>query len=464
MPDAPVAALLTKRALDNEHTEAQPPVPAIFAALRGKVRHVVYVIAENRTFDQILGDVASLDGDAKLVHWGAAITPNQHALAARFSGFDRFFDSGDVSGDGWQWSTAARSTDVAEKEVPLLYAARGRHTYDWEGKNRGIDVSRATVAERKASNPRTPDDPDLLPGVADVAAVDRPREGGRGYLWDAAKGSGLHVRNYGCFIDEGTGSTKARQPFTEGVRVAWVTALDLEKDTDPYFRGFDMTYPDYWRIREWQRELLEFDSVGTMPELVLVRLPHDHLGLFAQALDGVNTPDTQMADHDYALGMLVESLSHSRFWSDTIVVALEDDAQDGADHVNAHRSVLFFAGGYAARNVVSHRIYATPNVLRTIELLLGIAPLARRDQVAAPIAEALSDTLDASPFDAVVPDVLRSTKLPLPHAKSSEHVALPRGDVQWWTHATSTMRFDHEDELDANAFNAVLHRGLFGSH
>ncbi len=460
LPDAPTLALLTTRALQNEHTEAPPSVSPVFEALRGKVRHVIYVVAENRTFDQILGDVPSLDGDPKLVHWGAAITPNQHLLATKFSGFDRFYDSGGVSGDGWQWSTAALTTDVAEKEIPLVYANRGKHSYDWEGKNRGVDVSREGVAARKEANSHTPDDPDLLPGVADVAAVDRPREGGRGYLWDVVKSAGLHVRNYGFFIDDATGDTTVRQPFDAGVRIAWSNALGLEGDTDPYFRGFDMAYPDYWRAREWQRELHLFEAAGSMPELVMVRLPRDHLGSFARSFDGVNTPDTQMADHDYALGMMIESLSRSRFWQDTVVIALEDDAQDGADHVDSHRSVLFFAGGHAARGVVSHRAYTTVNVLKTIEVLLGLPPLSRRDAVASPIAEAFTADLDTRGFDAQVPDVLRSTTLPLPPPTPTEHVALPRGDVRSWSRATASMRFDREDHNDAQAFNALLLREL----
>ena len=459
-PDARVLDPLTKQALANEHTEQPPAAPPVFAALRGKVRHVVYVIAENRTFDQVLGDVPALDGDKSLVHWGATITPNQHALATRFSGFDRFFASGGVSGDGWQWSTAARTTDVAEKEVPLLYAARGSHTYDWEGKNRGINVSQEKLADRRAVDPRVPDDDDLLPGVADVAAVDRPREGGHGYLWDAAKAAGLHVRNYGFFIDDDAGKRGVREPFQTGTVIAYPTALGLAGDTDPYFRGFDMAYPDYWRVHEWQRELRLYEQSGEMPELELVRLPHDHLGEFAKAMDGVDTPDSQMADHDYALGMLLESLSRSRFWKDTIVVIVEDDAQNGPDHVDGQRSVLLFAGGYAAHGVASHGVYATPSVLRTIQLLLGLPPLSRRDAVAPPIAEALSTELDETPFDAVVPDVLRSTKLPLPKPARGEHTTQARGDARFWADATASMRFDKEDALDAAAFNALLYRRL----
>jgi len=478
-PDAPTLALLTTRALENEHLAKPLPVPPVIAALRGKVRHVIYVISENRTFDQILGDVAGLDGDPRLVHWGERITPNQHALARTFVGFDRFFDSGGVSGDGWQWSTAGRATDVAEKEIPLMYAARGVHTYDWEGKNRGVVVAVGSPAERHALNPHSPDDPDLLPGVADVAAPDRPREGGTGYLWDAAKRAGLRVRNYGFFIDDARYNYPdgdpariglLREPWTTKTRVAYPTALGLQSETDPYYRGFDVKFPDYWRVREWQRELAELEpcgdsrarpgggcAAGDMPELVLVRLPHDHLGAFGKALDGVDTPDTQIADHDYALGMLVESLSRSRFWKDTVVFAIEDDAQDGADHVDAHRSVLFVAGGYAARGAVSHTRYTTPSVLRTIELLLGLPPLARRDAVAPPIADGLSDVLDETPVAAIVPDVLRSTKLPLPKPARGERAEAPRGTARSWEEATRGMRFDREDEAPAAELNALLY-------
>ena len=471
-PSGEIAALLTARSLDNEHVASPLVVPPIFAALRGKVKRVVYVIAENRTFDQILGDVPGLDGDPKLVHWNKAITPNQHALATTFVGFDRFFDSGGVSGDGWQWSTAARTTDVAEKEIPLMYAGRGAHTYDWEGKNRGVNVSIETTADRRALNPTTPDDDDLMPGSADVAAPDRPREGGTGYLWDAAKAAGLRVRNYGFFIDDARyglpKSNKAfigpsRDPFKEKTRVAYATALGLAGDTDPYFRGYDATFPDFWRAREWLRELAEFDRQGDMPELVLVRLPHDHIGAFARSLDGVDTPDTQIADHDYALGLVVEALSRSRFWKDTVVVALEDDAQDGADHVDAHRSVLFMAGGHVKRGAVSHATYTTPSALRTIELLLGLQPLGRRDAVAPPIADALTESLDETAFVAAVPDVLRSTKLPLPPPKTTEHATAPRGDAASWERATAGMRFDREDVAPAAALNAALYCGLVTS-
>ncbi len=481
VPPAATLDLLTRQALKNEHLDAPPAAPPIFERLRGKIRHVVYVVAENRTFDQLLADVPGLDGDRSLLLWPEAITPNQHALTRTFTGYDRFFDSGGVSGDGWQWSTAARSTDVAEKEIPLMYAERGRHSYDWEGKNRGVNVSLPTVAERQRADPRVPDDPDLLPGQADVAAPDRPREGGTGYLWDAAKAAGLRLRNFGFFVDDARYGLPAkdkaaipptREPYKTKSVVAYPAALGLANETDPYFRGFDMGFPDYWRTRELLRELDGFVKAKSLPDLLLVRLGGDHLGAFSRAVDGVDTPDTQIADHDYALGMLVEALSKTPFWEDTIVIALEDDAQNGADHVDAHRSVLYFAGGHAARGAMVHTTYTTPSVLRTIEVLFGLPPLCRTDAAAPPIVEAFSESTDLTPFVAQIPAVLRATKLPLPAppktaegradgvvAVGASTAASPRGTAASWAKATAGMRFDHEDELPPE-FNRVLYCNL----
>src|ERR1700722_10505849 len=151
-----------------------------------------------------------------------------------------------------------------------------------------------------------------------------------------------------------------------------------------------MSRADYWRVLEWERELAQYESAGELPGLELVRLPHDHLGKFMSALDGVSTPDTQLADHDYAIGRLVERVSHSRFWEETVIIALEDDAQNGSDHVDAHRSLLLVAGGHVRRQARISTVYATPSVLKTIELLLGLAPLGQEDAFAAPMSDLFS--------------------------------------------------------------------------
>jgi len=432
-PTPAMLATLTRQALlNNRFDAANHDEPPPFRALRGAVKHVIYVIGENRTYDQILGDLPGADGDPSLVHWGETITPNHHALAREFVTADRFFDAGGVSGDGWEWSTSGRTTDAAEKAIPIEYADRGKHSYDWEGMNRNVNVALPGPFERCEANPRTPSSVDLLPGPADVGGVDEPDVGGRGYLWDASLGAGLSVRNYGFFVDDSRyglaptdrlGIPPIARPFEAGVRVAYATRPSLLSITDPYFRGFDMNVADFWRVEEWAREFDRYEAQGALPALELVRLPHDHLGGFLTALDGVDTPDAQVADNDYALGRLVERVSKSPFWEDTVIMMLEDDAQNGADHVDAHRSSVLVAGGHVRRHAKSGAVYSTPSVLRTIELLLGLPPLGQADAFAPPMTDFLTPEADDTPFVANVPAVLRSTKLPLPAPSRSGEVA-----------------------------------------
>lgn len=464
-PTGSVLEALTRQVLENAHLATPPAVPPVFEALRGKVKHVVFVVGENRTYDQVLGDVAGADGDPTLVHWGEPISPNQHALAREFVTFDRFFASGGVSGDGWQWTVAGRSTDPTEKEVPLAYANRGQHSYDWEGSNRGINVGLPTVAARQAWNPKVPADPRLLPGVSDVAAPHQDTP----FLWDAARAAGLTVRNYGFFAEDFRYGLKdkdpalvplTRDPARTKQRVAFPTAPGLIAATDPYFRGFDMSFPDAWRVEEWLREFAVQEKTNTFPGLTLVRLPHDHFGSFKTAVAGVDTPDTQMADHDWAVGQLVARIAKSPFWDDTVIVVVEDDAQDGADHVDSHRSLLHFAGGHVARGAVVHTSYTTPSVLRTIELLLGLAPLGRNDAVAPAIAEAFTEASSPGTFRAVVPAVLRATKLDLPARTPGETSARARGDADFWDARTAGMDFSHEDRVPSAAFNEALYCAL----
>jgi YVTN family beta-propeller protein len=471
-PSAQTLAKLTAQTLINNHLDAQPEVPPIFTALSGQVKHVIYVIGENRTYDQLFGDLPGADGDPRLLHWGEAITPNAHALARTFLTLDRFFDTGGVSGDGWQWSTSGRTTDVAEKGIPVMYAGRGHLSYDWEGTDRNVNVGLPTLAERIAANPRTPNSPDLLPGTVDVAGVDEPPQGGRGFLWDAAMASRVTVRNYGFFVDDTRYSLEPsfpcpipplRLPSETQTQVAYATRPSLLPVTDPYFRGFDVNFADVWREKEWEREFDEYVAKGELPALELVRLPHDHLGGFSTSLDGVNTPDTQIADHDYALGRLVERVSTSVFWKDTVVIAIEDDAQNGGDHVDAHRSFALFAGGHVKRGGRVSTVYSTPSVLRTIELLLGLAPLGINDAFARPMADVLTTELNTTPFTAIVPAVLRSTELPLPKTGGPEHVQQPRGDASFWALSTRGLDFDRADALPTDYFNRVLFCGLVDS-
>jgi len=272
------------------------------------VKHVVFIIKENRTYDQVLGDLEVGNGDPHLAILGRALSPNHHRLARQFVSLDNFYDSGEVSATGWSWSTAARATDLTEKTTPVNYADRGL-AYESEEADRFV-YAQQTAAERHATNPKLSADPDLLPGPALLTAPDpddddRPNQG---FLWNAAIGAGLSVRNYG-FADASIydaavpGSVPlVREPFKEKRRIFTPGDRLLASRSDPYFRGFDQKLADYWRVLEWQREYDQQEAAGTLPQLTLLRISHDHFGDFDKAIDGVNTVETQMADNDYSLG------------------------------------------------------------------------------------------------------------------------------------------------------------------
>ena len=442
------------------------------AAIRTQIKHVIYIVKENRTYDQVLGDLEKGNGDPKLAILGETLTPNHHRLARQFVTLDNFYDSGDVSGEGWLWSTAARSTELVEKMVPVNYAQHGL-SYDSEGTNRNINIGLATLPERLAANPDTPNDPDLLPGTADVSAPDSPDgAAGAGYLWDSARRHGLTVRNYGFYLDlhrEGEPASpailipKAHDPFAEGLTVAFCANPFLASVTDPYFRGFDQGFADFWRVKEWQREFDGYVASGTLPNLTLMRLAHDHFGGFKEAIDGVDTVETEMADNDYALGLVVEAVAKSRYKDDTLIFVLEDDSQDGPDHVDAHRSIAFVIGPFVKQGAVVSRRYSTVSMLRTIEDVLGIDPLGLFDGLQDPMMDVFEPARKDWSYSPVVPGVLRSTSLPLPAATgSAASWERPRHDAAYWDALTQGLDFSVEDRLDVARFNRVLWAGLAG--
>ncbi|HEY6252454.1 MAG TPA: bifunctional YncE family protein/alkaline phosphatase family protein, partial [Candidatus Angelobacter sp.] len=312
-PDAAELKELTEQVARNNHFPATAPIaPAapIFSFLHSKIKHVIYIVKENRTYDQVLGDLEKGNGDPALALFKDAFTPNHHQLARQFVTLDNFFDSGEVSGNGWNWSTAARATDNVEKTIAINYATRG-FNYDYQGTNRNINISVSGVEQRSAMNPATahlPDAEDQLPGTADVAAPDGPEdESGAGYLWDGALRAGLSVRNYGFFCDgsryeEPQTSAAAvpllHDPATSGTRVAFPSSPHLVELTDPYFRSFDQRFPDYWRYKEWEREFDEYVKKDNLPSLELVWINHDHFGTFGSAIDDVNTVETEISDND----------------------------------------------------------------------------------------------------------------------------------------------------------------------
>ena len=444
---------------------------ARLAAIRVRVKHVIFIIKENRTYDQVLGDLEVGNGDPHLAILGKTLSPNHHRLARQFVTFDNFYDSGEQSSTGWTWSTAGRTTDLLEKTAPVNYAKRGL-AYESEEADRFISEQQ-TPAERQSTNPALPHDPDLLPGPAlltapDPEGDDRPNQG---YLWDSAIGAGISVRNYGfadaSIYDAGVPGSKPviREPYKEHLRIYTPGDRLLAPLSDPYFRGFDQKLPDYWRVLEWQREYDAQEAAGTLPQLTLLRLSHDHFGEFDQTIDGVNTVETEMADNDYSLGLVVERVARGKAAGSTLIFVIEDDAQNGADHVDARRSVAFIVGPYVRRGAVVSTRYTTINILRTIEAVLGLKPLGLNDALAMPMADAFDPKRAQWSYRAEPAEILRSTQLPIPPdrfgaGRSVAALTCRAHDAAYWAAAMKGQDFSKEDRLDTDAFNAALWRGL----
>ncbi|HEV2288015.1 MAG TPA: beta-propeller fold lactonase family protein [Candidatus Acidoferrales bacterium] len=479
-PASDELASLTKQVAENNHyeTDAQRAEnEKTIAFLRQHIKHVIYIIKENRTYDQVLGDLPEGNGDPKLAVLGQRLSPNHHQIAEQFVDLDNFYCSGDVSGEGWNWSTAARTTDFVENEVPIYYAGRGL-SYDFEGEDRNINTGVASPSARRKDNPDTPEDDDLLPGTNDVEAPDGPGgDAGTGYLWDAALRAKLTLRNYGFFVDDkrydATLAKKGlipviREPYKTKTRVAFAVKAALIPVTDPYFRGFDLALPDYWRYVEWKREFDGYVASGEMPNLEFIRLMRDHLGQFGDAIDGTGTVEAEMADNDYAIAKVIEAVAHSPFANSTIICIVEDDAQNGPDHVDAHRSPVLIAGAYVKQGAVVSAHYDTVNLLRTIEDVLGMKPMGINDAVAEPMADVFTTEYKPWTYTAIVPDVLRSTQLPIGSAaagagaaQSGVH-AKPRHDAAYWAEKTKGMDFSVEDHVDPEKFNRIVWYGLMG--
>ncbi len=473
-PNAAELRELTQQVARNNHFTAPANDPRnhqLFAFLHQHIKHVIYIVKENRSYDQVLGDLEKGNGDPSLTLFPEAMTPNHHALARHFVTLDNFFDSGEVSGVGWNWSTAARTTDEVERTIPINYAFRGM-PYEAEGMNRNINVGLDSPHDRNTE--KLEDAENQLPGHADVATPDGPEdESGAGYLWDGALRSGLSVRNYGFFIDlshynhipgDDPPIPLLHDPASSKTIVATATKANLQQVTDPYFRGFDQRFPDYWRFKEWEREFDDFAAHDNLPNLELVRLAHDHLGLFNEAADGVNTVETEIADNDYAVGLLVEKVAHSKYAKDTLIFVIEDDAQNGPDHVDAHRSLALIAGSYVKQRALISKRFNTVTLLRTMEEVLGIKPLGLNDALQPPMSEVFSTHQTTWSYKAQVPEILRTTKLPLPVATAEDRpgVIEPGHDTTYWADKTKDFDFTVEDKLDSESFNMVLWKGIKG--
>jgi YVTN family beta-propeller protein len=463
---------------------------AVMAAVRQGVRHVIFIVKENRTYDQILGDLEIGNGDPDLTEFGEVVTPNQHSLARNFVTLDNFMDTAEVSYDGWSWTTSASATDMVQRQYPVTYASRGL-ALDSGGLNRNVNVAYPTVGERQAASPLTPSDADLLPGGADVSAPDGPNnEVGTGYLWDAALRANLSVRNYGFFIDGLRYSTPpliplVRDPASTGTIVAFPSSASLAPRTDLFFRGFDNSLPDYYRYTEWAREFdnnylvpagrsPKHESEGGeatrpkprtvgLPALSLIRFMHDHTGNYATAIDGVNTPELEVADNDYAVGLLIQKIASSPYANDTLIFVIEDDAQDGGDHVDSHRSTAFVVGAYVKQGALVSTQYNTLDFLRTIEEVLGIPPMNLNDALARPMTDIFSTAPLAWSFTATPSTLLYATRLPLPAKSAGVIVPMSTHNAKYWARVTKGMNFKDEDQVDPLDFNHILWKGLMGN-
>jgi DNA-binding beta-propeller fold protein YncE len=360
----------------------------------GPIKHVIYVIKENRTYDQVLGDIREGDGDGDLALFGERITPNEHAIARRFGLFDRAFADAQVSADGHTWSTAAFANDYLEKMWPPVYGGR-RETYDFE----------------------------------DGAAASVPRGG---YIWNAAARAGVTLRNYGEFT-------------TEKDAAASSSMADLAPETDPRFIGFDLAVKDADRLAEWKREFDAYVRSGTLPALEIVRLPNDHT---AGTKLGAPTPQVYVAENDAAFGRLVDIVSHSRYWNSTAIFAIEDDAQNGPDHVSAQRTTLFVASPYA-RAGVHHARYSSAGLLRTIELILGLEPLSAYDAAALPLYDAFGATPDPRPYDALPARIDLSTV---------------NGRSAYRASDSGHLNFSREDGVPDAVLNDIIWHAVRGAH
>jgi len=365
---------------------AQPDKPS-------PIRHVLYIIKENRTYDQVLGDMSEGNGDPSLCLFPERITPNHHALAREFVLLDNFYANAEVSSSGHEWSTAAYSSEFVERLWPVSY---GHHNT-------------------------------LLP---------YPAEGGydaampaSGYLWDRAAEAGVTYRSYGEFV---LFSRQPKPPFLTRIKT-------LQGHIDPEYMPWNLAYPDIKRAERFISELQRFEREGEMPRLQILRLPQDHT---AGVRAGDLSPNAMVADNDLALGRIVDAVSHSKFWKDTVLFVVEDDSQNGPDHVEAHRTVAYVIGAHVRRGAVDSTPYTTCSMLRTIGLILGMKPLSQFDARAQPMSASFAEHANYSPYECRPANIDLNARNPKSDSKPAK--------------LSLSLDFSKEDSADEATLNYVL--------
>ncbi|MHB1685873.1 MAG: alkaline phosphatase family protein [Ignavibacteriaceae bacterium] len=360
-----------------------------------KIKHVFYIIKENRTYDQVFGDLPEGNGDSALCFFPRNITPNQHNLAENFTLYDNFYDDAEVSASGHNWSTAAYATDYVDKLWPVNYGGRGQQ-YNFEG-------------------------------GSPIAAPSS------GYIWNDVVNHHLSMRNFGEFTEAKNGKYVARD-------------ADLNKYTSHIYPGWDLNISDVYRYEQWEKEFDEYAKGDSLPDFTLMRLPNDHTW---GTKKGALTPQAYVALNDYAVGLIVQKISESKYWKNSIIFILEDDAQNGSDHVDAHRSTLLVISPYIKRHYVDHTMYSTSSVLKTMELILGLPPMTQYDLSATPILFSITDKPDFSSFSVIKPqiDVNEKNTADAYGAEKCEH-----------------LNFTREDAVPENEFNEILWKDIKGNN
>ena len=366
------------------------PIPMKVGAA-SPIKHVFYIIKENRTYDQVLGDIPEGNGDKDLVLFGEKITPNQHKLVKEFVLLDNFYADGEVSADGHNWSTAANATDYLEKNWVTSYGGRGG-SYPGEGKI-------------KVANPK------------------------RGFIWDYCKRAGVTFRTYGEFADNG----QANIPVLEG-------------NFCPYYASYSLQVKDTTRFNQWRQEFDSLVAANALPQFNSLRFGNDHTeGLRL----GRPTPFAHVADNDLAVGMFIEYLSKSPVWKESVVFIVEDDAQNGPDHVDAHRTTAYVAGPYVKRGFVDHTMYSTSSMLRTMELILGLPPMSQYDAAAEPMWRSFTGNANLKSFKSVPANINLDERNTATTASAK---------------LSETFDFTKEDRIPDLIFSEVIWKAVRGEH
>ncbi|MBO0882095.1 MAG: hypothetical protein J2P17_17495, partial [Mycobacterium sp.] len=339
------------------------------------IKHVIYVIKENRTYDQVLGDLGRGNGDPDLALFGPNVAPNQHQLAKQFVTLDNFYADGETTNHGWEWTSAANTNTYNETVTPGTYTFNGRA---------------------------------ISPGPDSEHAYDAAENPQAAYIWDKLIAAHRNFRNYGF---SPTGFDAALAAYS-----------------DPNFAGFNTAITDRSRIQEWQREYANYEQTNTLPPFEIMELGDDHT---SGTSPGGPTPSAQVADNDYALGQLVDTVSHSKDWKDTAIFVVEDDAQDGADHVDAHRIPAQVISPYTQYGTVDSTLYSQASTLHTIELILGLAPMSQFDAAATPLVASFKNKPNLTPYDQITPtqnmDETNSASAPM--AQQSERWNFTKADA-----------------------------------